>query len=204
MAPEPSSTHNHAFGTKRSEEFVDIHNIGGFNPTDLDVLICDIGDNQLKHHIAAIAAITYYIPATEEEANMVVHVGNCFIYGSDLRTMFPALANNRSGKLFGDLVGIQAMHEDTPLHVSIAGLLHSVFRAPECSHFASINTLGADFLNAQEVSLVNSPRGVEAKLFFWLENVESSRRGGKVVAVGRLEGGYTGEFAFYPSSTRKI
>ncbi|KAG0127524.1 hypothetical protein HOY82DRAFT_490367, partial [Tuber indicum] len=41
-----------------------------------------------------------------------------------------------------------------------------VFRAPRCSHFVDINILGADFIHAHKVSLVNRLEGLEAKLFF--------------------------------------
>ncbi|CUS14156.1 unnamed protein product [Tuber aestivum] len=178
-------THNPASEAKRVEEFVDIHDIGGFNPKDFDVLISDIGVNQLKHKIADIAGISYHQPASEQEANAVVRVGNCFIYGRNLRVMFPAAVTGRFGKAFwivflvdtgspktylsaeaSDLFGISAVREDTPVHVRIGGRPHSAFRAPECSNFVDINILGTDFLDAHAVSLVCNPEGLEAKLFF--------------------------------------
>ncbi|KAG0131906.1 hypothetical protein HOY82DRAFT_453268, partial [Tuber indicum] len=149
-----------------------IHEIGGFNPKDFDVLISDIGASQLKHEIADVAGIPYHSPATEQEANTVVQVGDCFIYGPNLRTMFPAVVSNRSGKAFwvfflvdtgspktylsaqtSDLFGFPAIREDTPVHIRIAGRQHRAFRAPQCSHFVDINILGADFIDAHEVSL---------------------------------------------------
>ncbi|KAG0640739.1 hypothetical protein HOY80DRAFT_1116354 [Tuber brumale] len=167
------------------QQFVDIHDIGGFNPKDYDVIISDVGVSQLKHEIADVAGIPYHLPASEQEANAVVKVGNCFTYGSNLHTMFPAVVTNRSGKAFwvvflvdtgapktylsaetSDLFGHPAIREDTPVPVRIAGRQHSVFRAPQCSHFVNINILGADFLDVHGVSLVSNPDGLESKLFF--------------------------------------
>jgi len=52
------------------------------------------------------------------------------------------------------------------VRVRIAGRQHRVFRAPRCSHISDINILGADFLDANEASLVYNPDGEEGKVFF--------------------------------------
>ncbi|KAG0640999.1 hypothetical protein HOY80DRAFT_956322 [Tuber brumale] len=119
--------------------------------------------------------------------------------------MFPAVVTNRSGKAYwviflvdtgsprtylsaqtSDLFSIPAIREDTPAHIRIAGRQHRVFRAPQHSHLVDINILGSDFLDAHEISLLNSPDGQEARLFFRRESMEGSRRGRKVVDVGPL------------------
>ena len=80
-------------------EFIEVPDVGGFDPKEFDVLISDVGVTQLKHEIADAAGIPYHLPATEEEANTVVKIGDCFIYGRNLHTMFPAVVK-RSGKAF--------------------------------------------------------------------------------------------------------
>jgi len=92
-------THKPTFQGEGSTEFIDIHDIGGFDPKEFDILISDVGVSQLKHGIADAAGIPYHSPATKEEADAVVKIGDCFIYGRNLRTMFPAVVK-RSGKAF--------------------------------------------------------------------------------------------------------
>ncbi|KAG0131918.1 hypothetical protein HOY82DRAFT_669667 [Tuber indicum] len=112
-------------------------------------------------------------------------VGNCFIYGPNLHTIFPAAVTNYSGKAFwvfflvdtgsprtylstrtSDLFSFPAIREDTPMYIQIAGRQRHEFRAPQCLHFVDINILSADFIDAYEVSLVYSLEGQVAKLFF--------------------------------------
>ena len=92
-------TYKHTFEGKGSTEVIDIPDIGGFDPKAFDMLISDVGVSQFKHEIADAAGIPYHSPATKEEADAVVKIGHCFIYGPNLRTMFPAVVK-RSGKAF--------------------------------------------------------------------------------------------------------
>jgi len=97
--PPTISTHKHPFGGGGDTKFVDIHDIGGLDPKEFDVLISDVGVSQLKHQISDAAGIPYHSPASKEEANAIVRIGDCFIYGRQVRTMFPAVVQ-RFGKAF--------------------------------------------------------------------------------------------------------
>jgi hypothetical protein len=85
---------------KERGEFVDIHDIGGLDPKDHDILITDVGYDKLQHEIAEIVGIPYHSPASKEEADKVVDIGKCFFYGRKIRTMFPAVVTHRSGKAY--------------------------------------------------------------------------------------------------------
>jgi len=76
---------------------VDNHDIGGTDPEDYDVLITDIDDEKLRTEIAEIVGIPYHAKATTEDANKVVEIGDCYIYGRKFRTIFPAVVTNGSG-----------------------------------------------------------------------------------------------------------
>lgn len=61
------------------------------DPEDYDVLISDIDDEKLRGEVAEIVGIRYHAKATTEDANKVVEIGDCFIYGRKFRTIFPAV-----------------------------------------------------------------------------------------------------------------
>ena len=46
---------------------VDIHDIGGVDPNDYDVLIPDVDDHTLHHEISDLVGIPYLKEATKEE-----------------------------------------------------------------------------------------------------------------------------------------
>ena len=83
---------------KERGEFVDIHDIGGPDPNQYDVLISDVDHDKLRHEIAEMVGIPYHSPASKEEAGKVINIGECFIYGRNFRTIFPAVVTHRSGK----------------------------------------------------------------------------------------------------------
>lgn len=79
-------------------DYIDIHDIGGVDPNDYDVLITDItdmNDNILRSNVSDLVGIPYLREATKDEANNKVQIGHCFIYGRNLRTIFPCVVSYR-------------------------------------------------------------------------------------------------------------
>jgi hypothetical protein len=83
---------------KERGEYVDIHDIGGVDPKDFDILITDIDHGKLQHEIAEAVGIAYHLEATKEDANRIIEAGDCIIYGRNLRTIFPAVVACEMGK----------------------------------------------------------------------------------------------------------
>lgn len=79
-------------------EYVDIHDIGGVDPEDFDVLISDVDDEKLRGEIAETVGIPYHAEAAKEDANKVVEIGDCYFYGRKLRAIFPAVVASKKGK----------------------------------------------------------------------------------------------------------
>ncbi|KAF8469045.1 hypothetical protein BDZ91DRAFT_83279 [Kalaharituber pfeilii] len=147
----------------------------------LVVWITDVKDENLRHEISQVVGIPYLSKATVADANEVHKVGNGFIYGRELRTIFPAVVGHK-GKAHwiffildtgspltylssqaSELFGIV---EDRPTTVTIAGYHHATHRSPESSHFTEVNLLGADFASQYNVSpWYNYPSG-RVKLYF--------------------------------------
>jgi hypothetical protein len=50
---------------KERGEFVGIHDIGGVDPKNYDVLITDMNDEALRHEISELVGITYLQEATK-------------------------------------------------------------------------------------------------------------------------------------------
>jgi len=76
---------------KERGEFIDIHDIGGVDPKDFDVLITDMDDNSLRTEISELIGIPYLKEATKDEANDEVEIGHCIIYGMKQRKIFPCI-----------------------------------------------------------------------------------------------------------------
>jgi hypothetical protein len=74
-------------------EFVDIHDIGGVDPKDYDVLITDIDNNTLQSEISKLAGIPYLKEATKDEADKVPKKIRGFTYGSKFRQILPCVLN---------------------------------------------------------------------------------------------------------------
>jgi hypothetical protein len=72
-------------------EFVDIHDIGGVDPKDYDVLITDVDNNTLHSEISKPTGIPYLKEATNGEADKVVEDIHGFIYGRKFRMMLPCV-----------------------------------------------------------------------------------------------------------------
>ena len=80
---------------QRGEHF-DIHDIGELDPTDYDVLIPDVDSRVLREEISEMVGIKYLAAASSTEANKVVDVADCFLFGRTLRTIFPAVVCDNS------------------------------------------------------------------------------------------------------------
>jgi hypothetical protein len=72
-------------------EFVDIHDIGGVDPKDYDVLITDVDNDTLHSEISNLVGIQYLKEATKDEADMVVEDIHGFVYGRKYRMMLPCV-----------------------------------------------------------------------------------------------------------------
>ncbi|KAG0640299.1 hypothetical protein HOY80DRAFT_959454 [Tuber brumale] len=190
----------HKAGQEASQRirFVDTHDLGSLDWKDYDVWIPDIDASKLKNEIADLAGIPYHSPATGEEVDTVVNIGDCFLYSPNLRTIFPAVVTSPEGKAHwvfflvnsgssltylstqtSELFGITPLHEGVSAAVTIAGHHHTVYRAPQHSHFAEVDILGTRFFNAHGVSQVNDFSTLRAKLFFgnrvWKAMVEGEK-----------------------------
>lgn len=168
---------------KERGEYTDIHDIGGVDPRDYDVLISDVDKEKLRGEIAEIVGIKYLAEATVEEANKVVDIGDCYLFGHKLRTIFPAVVCDdvRAHWVFfivdsgapltyistqtSDLFDIQE-ERIGPARVKIAGRYHPVYRSPTDHFFTELNILGMDFFNFYDVSQVNDFKKARAKLYF--------------------------------------
>jgi len=84
---------NKAKEAKERGEFIDIHDIGGVDPKDYDVLITDVDDNILRTEVSELVGIPYLKEATKDEANDKVRIGHCIIYGMKQRTIFPCIVS---------------------------------------------------------------------------------------------------------------
>jgi hypothetical protein len=76
-------------------EFIDIHDVGGVDPKDFDILITDVNEGKLRSEIAEVVGIQYFAKATKAEANNVVEIGHGIIYGTKLRTIFPCIVSDK-------------------------------------------------------------------------------------------------------------
>ena len=80
-------------------QFIDIHDIGGVNPEDYDVLIMGMNDNKLRTEIAELLGVPYLQKATEDEANKKIEIATGMTYttgiagGTKFRTVFPCVVS---------------------------------------------------------------------------------------------------------------
>jgi hypothetical protein len=93
LNPNPISLFAQKEATEATErgEFVDIHDIGGVNPKDYDVLITDVDNNMLHSDISKKAGIAYLMEATKEEADKVAGDIRGFVYGRKFRLILPCI-----------------------------------------------------------------------------------------------------------------
>ena len=93
------------FAKKKAKEaiergqFIDIHDIGGVDPKDYDVLITDISDNKLRTEIAELLGVPYLQEATKDEANKKIEIATGMTYttsitdGAKSRMVFPCVVS---------------------------------------------------------------------------------------------------------------
>ena len=74
-------------------EFVDIHDIGGVDPKDYDVLITDMDNDTLHSEISKLVDIPYLKEATKDEADKVATEIHGFIHGQKLRMILPCVVS---------------------------------------------------------------------------------------------------------------
>ena len=72
-------------------EFVDIHDIGGTDPKDYDVLLTDMDNHLLHSEISELVGIPYLKKTTKEEADNVVGEIRGFVYGRKFREILPCV-----------------------------------------------------------------------------------------------------------------
>lgn len=75
----------------RRGEFVDIHDIGGVDPQDYDVLITDLNHEKLESEISELVGIPFLKEATKDEAETVAKKIHGFIYGRRFRLILPCV-----------------------------------------------------------------------------------------------------------------
>ena len=71
--------------------FVDIHDIGGVDPKDYDVLLSDMDNNTLHSEISKLVGIPYLEEATKDEADKVIEEINGFLYGPKHHLILPCV-----------------------------------------------------------------------------------------------------------------
>jgi hypothetical protein len=72
-------------------EFIDIHDIGGVNPNDYDVLFTDIDNDILHSEISKIVDIPYLREATKDEADKVAEEISCFTHSWKRHPILPCV-----------------------------------------------------------------------------------------------------------------
>jgi hypothetical protein len=75
-------------------EFIDIHDVGGVDPEDFDILITDMTDNNLRSDVAELIGMPYLGKATADEASKVVDVGHGIVYGRKLHPILPCIVSS--------------------------------------------------------------------------------------------------------------
>jgi hypothetical protein len=72
-------------------QFVDIHDVGGVDPKDYDVLLSDMDNNTLRSEVSKRAGIPYLQEASKDEADEVPGEINGFFYGPKSRMILPCV-----------------------------------------------------------------------------------------------------------------
>ena len=76
---------------KERGEFIDIHDVGGVNPEDYDVLLTDMDDGKLRSEVAELIGVPYLKKTTKDKANNKLEIGRGVIYGRRYRILFPCV-----------------------------------------------------------------------------------------------------------------
>lgn len=78
----------------KRKEYVDIHDVGGLNPKDYDVLLIDVDYNVLQGEISTLCGIPYLQEATKSDAGKKVEEATAIVFGPMHRVIFPAVVHN--------------------------------------------------------------------------------------------------------------
>ena len=78
----------------KRKEYVDIHDVGGPNPKDYDVLLKDVDYHVLQDEISTLGGIPYLQEATMSDAVKKLREATAFVFGSMHRMIFPAAVHN--------------------------------------------------------------------------------------------------------------
>lgn len=81
-------------------EDVNIHDVGGRNPKDFDVLLTDVDYDVLKAEISELGGIPYLQKATKYDAEKKIEEGTAMFFGPSYRVIFPAVVNNMVNKAY--------------------------------------------------------------------------------------------------------
>ncbi|KAG0131919.1 hypothetical protein HOY82DRAFT_558802 [Tuber indicum] len=143
----------------------DTHDRPGLDRKDYDILIPDIDVRKLKNGIADVA-----------EADAVVKIGDCFLYGPNLRIIFPAIVSSPEGKAHWVFFLVNTGSSRSYLSTLTSGLFGIT---PRHADFPAASIFSAHFLNAHRVSLITDCATHQAKLFFgdmpWKVMVEGAK-----------------------------
>jgi hypothetical protein len=92
-SPNPISFFRQKEAKKAIErgQFVDIHDIGGVDPKDYDVLLSDIDNNTLHFGVSKRVGIPYLEEATKDETDTVPGEINGFLYGPKSCMILPCV-----------------------------------------------------------------------------------------------------------------
>ena len=93
LSPNPLSFFSQKAAKEAIErgEFVDIHDIGGVDPNDYDVLITDMNNDTLHSEISKLVDIPYLKEAMKDEADKVATKVRGFLYGQKRRMILPCV-----------------------------------------------------------------------------------------------------------------
>lgn len=89
--PQAYLFHKRKLNAIQNGQFVDVHDAVVPDPKDYDVLLSDADDAKLRTDIADVVGITYLSEATEEDAHKMAEVGECYLWGLKIRTLFPTV-----------------------------------------------------------------------------------------------------------------
>ena len=78
----------------KRKEYVYLHDAGGLNPKDYDVLLKDVDYNVLQDEISTLGGIPYLQEATKSDAVKKVKEATAIVFGPMHRMIFPAVVHN--------------------------------------------------------------------------------------------------------------
>ncbi|KAI9766926.1 MAG: hypothetical protein M1840_006223 [Geoglossum simile] len=141
--------------------FIDIHDIGGVDPKDYDILITDVDNDILESKISELAGVSYLEEVKKDEADNMPDKITGFIYGRKFRMILPCLLGVQGKARWVFFIvdgGAPLTYISTQVAqafglggqegfwiAKIAGCPHPVHITPSDAHFTGVNILGNDF-----------------------------------------------------------